>query len=57
MIITIPWLKEHLKTNLGESEIVNQLTNMKELQRDKINLKILKLQKFLKLKNILMQTN
>ena len=28
MIITIPWLKEHLKTNLGESEIVNQLTNI-----------------------------
>ena len=28
MIITIPWLKEHLKTNLGESEIINQLTNI-----------------------------
>ncbi len=28
MIITIPWLKEHLKTTAKESEIINQLTNI-----------------------------
>ena len=28
MIITIPWLKEHLKTTVKESEIINQLTNI-----------------------------
>ena len=28
MIITIPWLKEHLKTNAKEAEIISQLTNI-----------------------------
>ena len=28
MIITIPWLKEHLNTKAKESEIINQLTNI-----------------------------
>jgi len=28
MIITIPWLKEHLKTKSKEGEIINQLTNI-----------------------------
>ena len=28
MIITIPWLKEHLKTSSKESEIISQLTNI-----------------------------
>ena len=28
MIITIPWLKEHLKTSAKESEIINHLTNI-----------------------------
>ena len=28
MIITIPWLKEHLNTKASESEIINQLTNI-----------------------------
>ena len=28
MIITIPWLKEHLKTNVKESEIIDQLTKI-----------------------------
>ncbi len=28
MIITIPWLKEHLKTNVKETEIISQLTNI-----------------------------
>ena len=28
MIITIPWLKEHLNTKANESEIINHLTNI-----------------------------
>ena len=28
MIITIPWLKEHIKTKAKESEIIDQLTNI-----------------------------
>ena len=28
MIITIPWLKEHLKTSAKETEIIDQLTNI-----------------------------
>ena len=28
MIITIPWLKEHLKTKANESKIIDQLTNI-----------------------------
>ena len=28
MIITIPWLKEHLKTTAKDSEIINRLTNI-----------------------------
>ena len=28
MIITLPWLKEHLKTNANEKEIINKLTNI-----------------------------
>ena len=28
MIITIPWLKEHLKTSAKESEIIDSLTNI-----------------------------
>ena len=28
MIITIPWLKEHLKTTVKEKEIIDQLTNI-----------------------------
>jgi len=28
MIITIPWLKQHLKTTASESEIIKQLTNI-----------------------------
>ena len=28
MIITIPWLKEHLNTKANEPEIINQLTNI-----------------------------
>ena len=28
MIITIPWLREHLKTTAKESEIIDQLTNI-----------------------------
>ena len=28
MIITLPWLKEHLKTNANDKEIINKLTNI-----------------------------
>jgi phenylalanyl-tRNA synthetase beta chain len=28
MIITIPWLKEHLNTKVKDSEIIDQLTNI-----------------------------
>ena len=28
MIITIPWLKEHLSTKANESEIISHLTNI-----------------------------
>ena len=28
MIITLPWLKEHLKTKASEIEIVDKLTNI-----------------------------
>ena len=28
MIITFPWLKEHLKTNANEKEIINKLTDI-----------------------------
>ena len=58
MIITLPWLKEHLKTKANENEIIEKLTNIglevegiKENVGELINLK---LQKLLKQKNILM---
>ena len=28
MIITLSWLKEHLKTNAKEAEIIDKLTNI-----------------------------
>ena len=28
MIITIPWLKEHLKTKANQNEIIDKLTNI-----------------------------
>ena len=28
MIITIPWLKEHLQTKANENEIIDKLTNI-----------------------------
>ena len=28
MIITLPWLKEHLKTKASENEVINKLTNI-----------------------------
>ena len=28
MIITLQWLKDHLKTNANESEIIDKLTNI-----------------------------
>ena len=50
MIITIPWLKEHLKTTVKESEIIDQLTKIgleveaiKENSGDKSAFKIAKI--------------
>ena len=38
MIITIPWLKEHLQTKKSEEKIINQLTNIGlEVEGIKIN--------------------
>jgi phenylalanyl-tRNA synthetase beta chain len=38
MIITIPWLKEHLQTKVSEEKIINQLTNIGlEVEGIKIN--------------------
>jgi phenylalanyl-tRNA synthetase beta chain len=52
MIITIPWLKEHLKTNAKESQIIDHLTNIglevegiKENSEDKSSFKIAKILK------------
>ena len=50
MIITIPWLKEHLQTKASENEIIDKLTNIGlEVEGIKENLENLqnsKLQKF-----------
>ena len=50
MIITIPWLKEHLKTSAKENEIIDRLTNIGlEVESVKKTLErwvSLKLQKF-----------
>ena len=52
MIITIPWLKEHLKTNANEAKIIDQLTsigleveNIKEGARELSEFKIAKILK------------
>ena len=49
MIITLPWLKEHLKKNANESEIIDKLTNIglevEGLKKILVNLVNLKLQK------------
>ena len=52
MIITIPWLKEHLNTKASESEIISQLTNIgleveniKENSGEKSTFKIAKILK------------
>ena len=46
MIITFPWLKEHLKTKANENEIIDKLTNIglevesvKENSENLVNLK------------------
>ena len=42
MIITLPWLKEHLKTNANENEIINKLTNIGlEVESVKENLSLI----------------
>ena len=52
MIITIPWLKEHLQTKANEGKIINQLTNIglevegiKENSRELSDFKIAKILK------------
>ena len=62
MIITFPWLKEHLKTKANETEIIDKLTNIglevegvKENKGELGKFKIAKIIK--KQKNILMQIN
>ncbi len=45
MIITIPWLKEHLKTNANESEIIDKLTNI-GLEVEKVKKKVGELSDF-----------
>ena len=46
MIITFPWLKEHLKTKAKENEIIDKLTNIgleveesKKARQNLVNLK------------------
>ena len=36
MIITIPWLKEHLKTSAKENEIIDHLTNIRTVEKLKM---------------------
>ena len=61
MIITIPWLKEHLQTKANEEKIINQLTNIGlEVEGVKENLGELsdfKIAKILKAENTLMLIN
>ena len=61
MIITIPWLKEHLRTKANQSEIIDKLTNIglevEELKKIQVSLTNSKLLKLSKPKNIQMQTN
>ena len=50
MIITIPWLKEHLKTKLKKSKLLDQLTNIglevEGIKENSGEMSVLKLQNF-----------
>ena len=52
MIITIPWLKEHLKTKANESEIIDKLTNIglevEGIKEDESELSAFKIAKIVK---------
>jgi phenylalanyl-tRNA synthetase beta chain len=52
MIITIPWLKKHLKTKASESEIIKQLTNVglevEEIKENSGEMSAFKIAKILK---------
>ncbi len=54
MIITIPWLKEHLKTNAKEKEIISQLTNIglevEEVKKNPGEMQKFKIAKVVKIK-------
>ena len=55
MIITLPWLKEHLQTKANQNEIIDKLTNIGlevEETKDKLNeLGKFKIPKILKVEN------
>ena len=61
MKFTLSWLKDHLDTNKDLDTIVDTLTNIgleiESVQDNQKILMILLLLKYLKLKNILMQTD
>ena len=61
MIITIPWLKEHLQTKANEKKIIDQLTNIglevESIKENSDELSDFKVAKILKTENILMQTS
>ena len=42
MIITLPWLKEHLQTKANQTEIIEKLTNIGLLNKTLENLENLK---------------
>jgi len=52
MIITIPWLKEHLDTKAKDSEIINQLTNIglevEDIKENSGEMNVFKIAKILK---------
>ena len=54
MIITLPWLKEHLKTKANEGRILEQLTNIglevENVKENSGNLSEFKIAKILKIK-------
>ena len=52
MIITIPWLKEHLNTKVKDSEIIDQLTNIglevEDIKENSEEMNVFKIAKILK---------
>ena len=56
MIITLPWLKEHLKTKANQTEIINKLTNIglevEGIKENNNHFKELKIAQIIKAENI-----